>query len=85
MDTYEANLALGHREDERDYTAAAQMLQRSTYRRSACSATTSTKRATAAHGITVSEQLPTGVHMSAANSRYLAAKARRGDLLKLPG
>ena len=27
MDTYEANLALGHGEDERDYTVAAQMLR----------------------------------------------------------
>src|SRR5690242_17513047 len=26
LDTYEANVALGHGEDERDYTAAAQML-----------------------------------------------------------
>ena len=26
LDTYEANLALGHGEDERDYTPAAQML-----------------------------------------------------------
>src|SRR3954468_9091515 len=26
LDTYEANLALGHREDERDYTAVAEML-----------------------------------------------------------
>ena len=26
LDTYEANLALGYREDERDYTVAAQML-----------------------------------------------------------
>ncbi|MGZ4662582.1 MAG: GTP cyclohydrolase II RibA, partial [Arthrobacter sp.] len=26
LDTYDANLALGHGEDERDYTAAAQML-----------------------------------------------------------
>src|SRR3954468_6999427 len=27
LDTYEANVALGHGEDERDYTVAAQMLQ----------------------------------------------------------
>src|SRR4029078_6836937 len=27
LDTYAANLALGHGEDERDYTAAAQMLE----------------------------------------------------------
>ena len=27
LDTYEANLALGHGEDERDYRAAAQMLR----------------------------------------------------------
>ena len=26
LDTYQANVALGHGEDERDYTAAAQML-----------------------------------------------------------
>jgi GTP cyclohydrolase II len=85
LDTYEANLALGHREDERDYTAAAQMLH-------ALGAPTirllsnNLDKASQLRrcGITVSEQLPTGVHMSAANSRYLAAKARRGDLLKLP-
>ena len=29
LDTFEANLALGHDEDERDYTVAAQMLPRS--------------------------------------------------------
>jgi GTP cyclohydrolase II len=27
LDTYEANLALGHREDERSYLVAAQMLR----------------------------------------------------------
>src|SRR5262252_4883324 len=35
--------------------------------------------------LTVADQLPTGVHLSASNSRYLAAKARRGaHTLNLP-
>lgn len=86
LDTYEANLALGHREDERDYAAAAQMLH-------ALGAPTvrllsnnpdKTRQLTRC-GVTVSDQLPTGVHLSATNSRYLAAKARRGaHTLKLP-
>jgi GTP cyclohydrolase II len=86
LDTYEANLALGHREDERDYTAAAQMLRAldvPTIR--LLSNNLDKARQLRRYGITVSEQLPTGVHMSAANTRYLAAKARRGDLLNLPG
>jgi GTP cyclohydrolase II len=85
LDTYEANLALGHGEDERDYTAAAQMLHAlgvPTIR--LLSNNLDKARQLQRCGITVSEQLPTGVHMSAANTRYLAAKARRGDLLKLP-
>ena len=85
LDTYEANLALGHGEDERDYTAAAQMLRAlgvPTIR--LLSNNLDKARQLQRCGITVSEQLPTGVHMSAANTRYLAAKARRGDLLKLP-
>ncbi|MBO1269449.1 GTP cyclohydrolase II RibA [Arthrobacter cavernae] len=75
LDTYEANLALGHGEDERDYTAAAQMLQ-------AVGATTvrllSNNPDKAAQltvlGIGVAEQVPTGVHLSPANRRYLASK-----------
>ncbi len=43
LDTYEANVALGHGEDERDYTAAARMLDALGARRSACSATTPTR------------------------------------------
>jgi hypothetical protein len=30
-------------------------------------------------GVTVIEQVPTGVHLSTANARYLAAKARHGE------
>ena len=29
-------------------------------------------------GVTVATRVPTGVHLSPANARYLAAKARRG-------
>jgi GTP cyclohydrolase II len=29
-------------------------------------------------GVNVAEQVPTGVHLSSANGRYLAAKAQRG-------
>jgi GTP cyclohydrolase II len=37
-------------------------------------------------GVTVTEQVPTGVHLSTANARYLAAKARHGKhTLDLPG
>ncbi|KIS27470.1 GTP cyclohydrolase [Arthrobacter sp. SPG23] len=75
LDTYEANLALGHGEDERDYTAAAQML-------GAVGATTvrllTNNPDKAAQltgmGIDVAEQVPTGVHLSPANHGYLAAK-----------
>jgi len=75
LDTYEANLALGHGEDERDYTAAAQML-------GAIGATTvrllTNNPDKAAQlgvlGIRITEQVPTGVHLSPANHRYLAAK-----------
>ncbi len=36
-------------------------------------------------GVTVAAQVPTGVHLSAANARYLVTKARRGaHTLDLP-
>jgi len=44
LDTYEANLALGYGEDERDYAVAAQMLLALGLPRSACSPTTPTRR-----------------------------------------
>jgi GTP cyclohydrolase II len=79
LDTYEANLALGHDEDERDYTAAAQMLQAM---RVSCVALLSNNPDKAAQlirlGLKVTAQVPTRTHLSAANAPYLAAKARRG-------
>ncbi|XVU30280.1 GTP cyclohydrolase II [Actinoplanes sp. CA-054009] len=75
LDTYEANLALGHGEDERDYTAAAQMLHTLGAERIRLLSNNPDKAAQlGALGIAIEEQVPTGVHLSDANARYLAAK-----------
>jgi GTP cyclohydrolase II len=79
LDTYEANLALGHDEDERSYLVAAQMLQALGVSRVALLSNNPDKaRQLARFGVTVAERVPTGVHLSAANARYLMTKARRG-------
>jgi GTP cyclohydrolase II len=79
LDTYEANLALGHREDERSYVAAAQMLHALGVSRVALLSNNPDKaRQLRRCGVRVAAQVPTGVHLSAANGRYLAAKAQRG-------
>ena len=79
LDTYEANLALGFAEDERDYIAAAQMLQALGLARVALLSNNPDKAEKLGRlGVTVTERVPTGVHLSAANARYLATKARRG-------
>jgi GTP cyclohydrolase II len=86
-DTYEANLALGHKQDERSYLAAAQMLH-------ALGATTvalltnNPDKALQLRSceVTVVEQVPTGVYVSDANQRYLETKALQGrHTLDLPG
>src|SRR5215213_1319257 len=86
LDTYAANVALGHGEDERDYTVAAQMLRTVGVDRVALLSNNPDKAAQlTAHGISVTEQVPTGVHLSAANHRYLAAKRdHTADTLNLP-
>ncbi|MGY1831942.1 GTP cyclohydrolase II [Geodermatophilus sp. SYSU D01180] len=75
LDTYEANRALGRGEDERDYTAAAQMLQALGADRVRLLSNNPDK-ATQLEllGVAVTERVPTGVHLSAANARYLAVK-----------
>ena len=85
LDTYEANLALGFDKDERDYTVAAQMLlalgvgeidlltnnpDKSSQLESA--------------GIRINSQVPTRLHLSSGNGRYLAAKAWRGHTFATP-
>ncbi|MFW6773861.1 GTP cyclohydrolase II [Nocardioides sp. CPCC 205120] len=75
LDTYEANLALGHGEDERDYRAAAQMLRTVGADRIRLLSNNPDKAAQlASYGVAVTERVPTGVHLSASNARYLLAK-----------
>src|SRR6476659_9487054 len=79
LDTYEANLALGHREDERSYLVAAQMLLALGVSRVALLSNNPDK----AHqlrrfGVTVAARVATAVHLSTANARYLATKAGIG-------
>ena len=79
LDTYEANVALGHGEDERDYTVAAQMLAALGVARIALLSNNPDKAGQLERlGVTVSERVPTGLHLSPANARYLATKASRG-------
>jgi GTP cyclohydrolase II len=79
LDTYEANLALGHGEDERSYLVAAQMLHALGVSRVALLSNNPDKASQlSGYGVTVAQTLPTGVHLSAANARYLVTKARRG-------
>ena len=84
LDTYDANLALGHRADERDYTSAAQMLHALGANRIALLSNNPDKGAQLARlGITIARQVPTALHLNETNAAYLTAKARRGghDLL----
>jgi GTP cyclohydrolase II len=86
LDTYQANLALGHAEDERDYTVAAQMIRALGLDRVALLSNNPDKASQLRRlGIRVTELVPTGVHLSPANAAYLAAKVRRGaHTLDLP-
>jgi GTP cyclohydrolase II len=79
LDTYQANRALGHAEDERDYTVAGQMLQALGVSRLRLLTNNPDKvRQLAELGLAVIEPVPTRVHVSAANLGYLLAKARHG-------
>jgi GTP cyclohydrolase II len=79
IDTYDANLALGHDEDERSYIVAAQMLDALGVSRVALLSNNPDKtRQLRSCGVTIVEQVPTAVYLSASNHRYLETKARRG-------
>jgi GTP cyclohydrolase II len=86
LDTYQANLALGHAEDERDYTAAAQMLQALGVPRVELLTNNPDKAAQLrALDVDVVSMVSTRVHVSPANIRYLSAKVNHtGHTIKLP-
>jgi GTP cyclohydrolase II len=80
LDTYEANVALGYGEDERDYTVAAQALRALGVTRLALLSNNPDKSAQLARlGVAVVERVPTALHLCTTNARYLAAKAGRGS------
>ncbi|MGZ4624968.1 MAG: GTP cyclohydrolase II [Kineosporiaceae bacterium] len=86
MDTFQANLVLGREEDERDYTPAAQMLAALGVGRVALLSNNPDKaEQLEALGIEITERVPTRLHVSPANLRYLRAKARHSaHTLPLP-
>ncbi len=87
LDTYEANTALGHGEDERDYASAAQMLHAVGAHRIRLLSNNPDKAAQLERmGIRVDERVTTGVHLTDANARYLATKVdHTGHVIDLPG
>src|SRR5512141_1888267 len=67
LDTYEANLALGYAEDQRDYTAAAQMVHALGLTRVSLLTNNPDKAKQLGRlGVVITERVPTGVHLSAA-------------------
>ena len=71
----EANTALGRGEDERDHTAVARMLRAVGADRVRLLSNNPDKaRQLDVLGVSVAERMPTGVHLTVANARYLTAK-----------
>lgn len=78
LDTYDANVALGFGADERDYTVAAQMLHALDVPRLALLSNNPDKAEQLRRlGLTITERVSTGLHVSDVNASYLATKARR--------
>jgi GTP cyclohydrolase II len=77
LDTYEANLALGLPEDARDYTAAAQMLTALGITELNLLTNNPDKtRQLRDLGVLIPRTVPTGVHTTPSNLRYLHAKVQ---------
>ena len=82
LDTVDANLALGFRDDERDYAVAAHMLASLTVR-SVRLLTNNPKKVAAleGYGIRVSGRIPHVIPASQYNRHYLETKAKRSGHL----
>ncbi|MQY30298.1 GTP cyclohydrolase II [Nocardia aurantia] len=87
LDTYQANAALGLPEDGRDYTPAAQMLTALGLAEIDLLTNNPDKpRQLLALGIGVRTAVPTGVHATPTNLRYLRAKVEHtGHTIRLIG
>lgn len=86
LDTFQANRALGYRDDQRDYTVAAQML--SALQVTSIELLTNNPekvRQLKALGVDVRAQISTGFHETAMNTRYLAAKVASGHQMDFTG
>lgn len=77
-DTVDANLLLGHGADERDYSAAADILKRLEVRSVRLLTNNPAKiEGLRRHGIQVSARVPTLLHLNPENAPYLLAKAHK--------
>ncbi|MER5433824.1 GTP cyclohydrolase II RibA [Streptomyces sp. NPDC002588] len=84
IDTFRANRIIGRGEDERDYRAAAAMLRALGLTRVRLLTNNPDKVAQLRGlGIRVDAVLPTAVHLTPHNERYLSAKAKSGHTLAL--
>lgn len=83
LDTFEANLVGGHREDERSYAAAAQMLKDIGVTAIRLLTNNPDKVAQLReNGIDVTEVLPTATYANRHNARYIEAKRTHGHTLE---
>lgn len=87
MDTVDANVALGFRDDERDYEIAAAMLRVLGVRSIQLMTNNPDKvRQLESHGVVVRERVAHVIRPNAHNATYLATKARRsGHLIEAAG
>lgn len=85
LDTFEANRALGHPFDARDFAPAAEMLKDMGLTKIWLITNNMDKvRALQENGITVENVVVTGTYDNEHNLRYLRAKQDHGHLLSLP-